>query len=208
MDDLALLLASLAFLFFVAGPALTLLHELGHAVAALALTKRRVVVRQGGDPPLVTVRVGRLELRLQPRNSLLFFYYGRVTTHGDEPVPPKRAAVVAVAGPAVSLALAVSFAALTRVAPSWLVSFLTWCLWMELWRLLATVPPIRYGRLFGPYHGMVSDGHRVWHLLRHGKPPQERVAQTRVGGPLPSTGRSRRITGRARDPEDGIASDA
>jgi hypothetical protein len=49
----------------LAGPVVLLVHELGHAAAALALTRGPVVV-QNGRRALVTPRVGRLTLALGP----------------------------------------------------------------------------------------------------------------------------------------------
>jgi membrane-associated protease RseP (regulator of RpoE activity) len=47
---------------------MTLLHELGHALPALAFGRLRVVLSVGWQPTR-TVRVGRLELRVRLVNN-------------------------------------------------------------------------------------------------------------------------------------------
>jgi hypothetical protein len=54
-------------------PVLTLLHKLGHAVAALALTRSPVHVRVGAEPPLLRLAVGRLTLALHPWRGWIGF---------------------------------------------------------------------------------------------------------------------------------------
>ena len=59
------LLLAWCLAILLAGPLVMLLHELGHALAALALTRGPVVV-QTGRRALLTPRVGRLTLAIGP----------------------------------------------------------------------------------------------------------------------------------------------
>lgn len=83
-------------------PVLILLHELGHAAAAVSRLPGPVVVRVGGVKPLITINMGRVQLRLHPivvpwRFDGQCIYETRFQTRAD-------AVVIALAGPALSLA--------------------------------------------------------------------------------------------------------
>lgn len=97
-------LPALVLLTLLVTPVLALLHELGHALAALVLLPGRVHITIGSRKPLVTIRLGRLSLDLHPlvvpwRFDALCAYEIE-QTRGD-------AALVALAGPAASLATGV-----------------------------------------------------------------------------------------------------
>jgi len=83
----------------LAGPIVLLLHELGHAVAALALTRGPVVV-QTGRRAFVTPRLGRLTLALGPGGL-----HAGACWHLAPSSRPAEAAIAA-AGPLASLLLA------------------------------------------------------------------------------------------------------
>src|SRR5688500_11507684 len=68
----------------LAAPALTLAHELGHALAALALTPRAVAIHMGTEPALARFSIGRLAVRLSPTG-----YAARCDIAGPMP-PPAR----------------------------------------------------------------------------------------------------------------------
>jgi hypothetical protein len=170
MEFVALVVAVALFIIFVASPVLTLAHELGHALAALVLTDRHVIVRQGRQPPMLTVGVGRLELRLRPFNlSPWYAWFGTVETTGASAVSARAGAAIAAAGPPVSLLLAIALGAIADASPSRLSPFLFAAAWAQGYAFLVTAIPMRYGRLFGPYRGKLSDGLRVWQLLRYGR---------------------------------------
>ena len=100
----SLIFIAIGFLFgtSVAAPLATLLHELGHGIVSVLLTPGGVLVNQGGDPPLVSFRLGRLELRLRPlvgpRSA--FFGYFEVDEEGVSRV---RLIAAYGGGPAASL---------------------------------------------------------------------------------------------------------
>ena len=88
----------LAVLF--AGPVVLLLHELGHGLAALALTRGPVVV-QTGRRAFVTPRLGRLTLALGPGGLQAGACWHLA------PDTPRAEAAIAAAGPLASLLLSV-----------------------------------------------------------------------------------------------------
>jgi hypothetical protein len=84
----------------LAGPLVLFLHELGHGLAALALTRGPVVV-QTGRRAFATPRLGRLTLALGPGGL-----QAGACWHLDPQSRPAEAAIAA-AGPLASLLLAV-----------------------------------------------------------------------------------------------------
>jgi hypothetical protein len=81
-------------------PVLVLLHELGHGAAAASRLSGPVIVRVGGERPLLAASAGRIRLRLNPivlpwRFDGQCLYDARSQTRAD-------AIVIALAGPAVS----------------------------------------------------------------------------------------------------------
>lgn len=84
----------------VPGPLLlTLIHELGHAVAAVALTGQRVTVVIGREPSVVRFALGRIDVRWDPKG---YVAHCRLALGVSAP----RLLVLALAGPAASIALA------------------------------------------------------------------------------------------------------
>jgi hypothetical protein len=91
---------SLAICACLVTPLLVVVHELGHAVAAVALTPQRVMIRIGGEPYLVRFALGRIDVRFHPTGYI---------AHCDldtRVITPGRLALVALAGPVTSIAFA------------------------------------------------------------------------------------------------------
>jgi hypothetical protein len=102
-------------LIFLTAPLLSLLHELGHAGAALVLLPGRVVVRVGGPKPLVIREAGRLTVGLHP--VMVPWRFDAVCAY-EAPGSRLETAVVALAGPAASLITGmVAASAFVRVEP-------------------------------------------------------------------------------------------
>lgn len=104
----------------IAVPLLTLAHELGHAVAAVATGGGTVVVHMGADPPLIRLSVGRIAVRLSPKGCT-------ARCDVDPALRRGRLLLVALAGPGASVLLAVALAILAvalsnegSVAPFWI----------------------------------------------------------------------------------------
>jgi hypothetical protein len=83
----------------LAGPVVLLVHELGHALAALALTRGPVVV-QTGRRSFLTPRIGRLTLALGPGGLQAGACWHLA------PDTPRAEAIIAAAGPLASLSTA------------------------------------------------------------------------------------------------------
>jgi hypothetical protein len=148
-------------------PLLTLVHELGHGIAAALAVGGRVTIVQGRAPARLRVRVWRLDLRLR----------GPVAPHrvmvgwalwGPHPDPRRHALAIA-AGPvasALSAAACAGAAFGAAGAPRLLLVLLAFGAALQT---LSTSVPCRYGRWFGGYAGEASDGLRIARALR-GRP--------------------------------------
>jgi hypothetical protein len=95
-------------------PLVVLIHEAGHAIAALALRRDVAELTVGDDDPILTMRVGQVRLRL-----------GKITGRGDVAgfvrydglgADARSTLVIALAGPMASLAGAVLTGALAAWA--------------------------------------------------------------------------------------------
>jgi peptidase M50-like protein len=103
MDSGALPYMSAGWFLFL--PVSIVVHELGHAVVALACTQSHVEMRVGPDPGLIRGRIGRLAYSIDPR-------WGRKT---DDPgmtamladVTPSERIAYSLGGPAANVLLAV-----------------------------------------------------------------------------------------------------
>jgi hypothetical protein len=107
---MALQLAGLLALVYASALTATLVHELGHAVAALRAVGGHVVVRAGGDPA-ATLRLGRLVIALGPLVAA-----GGACLH-KPPASARDAARIAAGGPLASLLGAVAAGAAWAAAP-------------------------------------------------------------------------------------------
>jgi len=143
---------------FIGVQLMTLAHELGHATAALLLTKRGVGVRVGRIDPAVKLRLGRLIIRFSPVGAGGFCV--------SWPTVSRRQALVRVlAGPATNLLLAVLLwiAGLAAAGTTRLVLFtlsgVSGKLVLSLIPYRSTRNPITRGR--------PSDGLRALWLIRN-----------------------------------------
>lgn len=146
-------------LWFVVWPALTLLHELGHAIAALAFTAGGVRVELGGTATPYTRQFARLTFVMRPGSGFIGYYWM------DEPAPKRwQRIVIMLAGPLASLACALmSFSILagTSNLPEPVRTLLFWCGSGAAVQFLVTVLPLRYPRWWAGYAGLASDGERL-----------------------------------------------
>jgi membrane-associated protease RseP (regulator of RpoE activity) len=92
----------LVLVFAAFGPPLILIHELGHALAALALTRGHVRVTVGVGPAAALLRQDRLEVRAALIPAFGVCEYDPWTLQR-----PRAEAWIALAGPAASLAACV-----------------------------------------------------------------------------------------------------
>lgn len=157
--------ASLALVVGV--PLLTLVHELGHAIAAAVLVGGRVTVVQGSPPFRVSFSIWRLDIRLRgpvaPHRGMVGW-----ALWGSHP-SPRRQALATIAGPLTSLGstfACLGGAAETGSAPRLLLVYLALASALQT---LSSGLPLRYGRWFGQFGGEASDGLRTRRLLQ-GRP--------------------------------------
>jgi hypothetical protein len=125
-------------------PVLTLLHEVGHALAALALTDGEVKIRMGW-----------------------WFGFGECTYDASRPRTPRAEAWIAAAGPAVSLGCSVVLIWVVLTRPTG--AFVQVGAVCALLAFLLSALPVRYGPGLGD-PGAESDGRAVWRILT-GAPP-------------------------------------
>lgn len=146
-------------LWFVVAPLLTLLHELGHAVAALTFTRSGVRIELGGVATPFTRRFGRLTLVLRVGSGFAGYYW----TDGRAPERWQRIAII-LAGPMTSLACTcLSFGMLAGLngPPEEVNALLFWCGNGAAVQFLVTVLPLRYPKWWAGYAGLASDGERL-----------------------------------------------
>lgn len=149
----------------IVAPALTLLHELGHAIVPLVAGKEPVAIQLGKRRVRYQVRVGRLEFDVDP----LPFSYGWCTWQTELRRP--ALALAYALGPAFSLCalVALSLAAKSTVGFPHHLLVASCCL--AAMQFAATACPVRYPAWFGPYAGSKSDGLHILRVLRgeHGQ---------------------------------------
>lgn len=144
-------------LFVVVAPAATLIHELGHAAAALVMTDQHVSVQLGSRPSNRPLRLGRLTLHLK----LLTFVTGFCRYGREHPIPPLRHLWIRLAGPAASAAAFGALAAVHLIVDPGLVlwrKFGPAASWFFLIQAVVTLAPITYPRWLPGYAGYKSDG--------------------------------------------------
>jgi hypothetical protein len=154
-------------------PALTFVHELGHAIVAALLVGGRVTIVQGPAPARFRFSVWRLDFRLR----------GPVAPHrvmvgwalwGAHP-GVRRHALATAAGPFTSGVLAAACLAGSIEAGGAIGLLLLLLAFASAFQMLSSGLPVRYGRWFGAFAGEASDGLRI-RLLLQGRPePAPRI---------------------------------
>ena len=150
------------FAFVVAGPVLTFLHELAHAVATLVGTRATATVRLGREPPLARFRLGRLTFALRPWPGHVGF------ASGDSPDELSRARLVvsALAGPLASAVCAtVLFGLAAGLENPW-QPFAYAAAYFAMFQFAITIVPFTYPRRWKNYGGRPSDGLRALRIVQ------------------------------------------
>ena len=157
----ALILLALLLLVF---PLDTTLHEGGHAAMALLTTRGNVTLNTGFGQRGLDFSVGRLHIHLAPLPTIYGF-----SDYDRRGVSRQRRALINLAGPCVSLLLALSFGIVfrrrARLRPPLRMLCLLFSL-ANLFQFLGTVLPIRYPQSLGSYRGRMSDGAAALQDLR------------------------------------------
>lgn len=156
-------------------PLLTFVHELGHAVAAIAAIGGRVTVVQGPEPFRYRPSVGRFDLRLHGMTAPHRAWVGWARWERD--ASPRRHAVALAGGPLASLLAAIGCAvgSLTTYGPAHWIFF---ALAVDAAaQLTSSALPVRYPSFSGEYAGVASDGLKIRHLLSGAALPPPDPAQ-------------------------------
>lgn len=169
--------AQLVLYWLVTMPLLTLLHEFGHGVAALLVTRGPVQVWLGAYGQGQSMRFGRLETSLQ-----LFSTWVGGCWYSDDHVSPARAASILVGGPVVSIVSFLGcrvFLGLDLGQPDWVSTAISAAGWGAMVQFLVTALPIRYPNWFPGYRGVLSDGAILLRLYRDPTTDAQMRAETR-----------------------------
>lgn len=146
--------------YFLAGPPLTLLHELGHALP-LALAGRSATIYMGRPDPRArpTFRIGKVEVRI--RRPIGF----GGECHYEQPergFSPGGQLLLAMGGPAASALATLVFGLATYLSPdgplSGLLAAITFAAFLQV---LFSMAPVHYPRWLGTTGGSPSDGLRA-----------------------------------------------
>jgi hypothetical protein len=174
-EALVFLLLWFPFHFFLLAPVLTLIHELGHAIPALALTDHDVSVSLGRVPrenletARPTLRVGRLLLFFSPSLTRpMWGFTGSCEFHDDDQSLSRlRKALILLGGPIASLATLMALAIGLVLLPGihLLKLFAYAACGAALVGVVITLVPVTYPRWMFDYGGLPSDGLQVMRLL-------------------------------------------
>jgi hypothetical protein len=152
---------------------LVILHELGHALAALMLTTGRVMVGVGGRGEQLVLTAGRMELGL----SLAVAPDGECVVEESRLKVPKAEAWIAAAGPFMSACLAIALTAVALNRGGVVLATGAGVAWIQA---IFTALPLRYGAGLGPGE---SDGRAIWRILTGGPPGGLAREERRLGRP-------------------------
>jgi hypothetical protein len=135
-------------------PPNALVHELGHAGAALALRPGRVAVSVGSEQPLVVWDLGRMTIAVNP--LVLPWRLGAACAY-EAPETRAQAALIAFAGPAASMATCLlAWSALAFLGPGLLHAFLWGLTFVSLITTVVSLAPFSFNDAQGNRRG--SDG--------------------------------------------------
>lgn len=142
-------------------PLCTLMHEVGHGIAAVMSSRATAHVHLGrlSDPDKRRFNIGRLHFHLK------WSYYGFCSSKGE--MDKKQRITNIIGGPLVSLLMAIGFGLMLPLASNLDVQTLlsataSFC----AISFLVTAAPVKYPRWMGSYSGHPSDGLQVLHLLK------------------------------------------
>jgi len=174
VTEALLFLLRVAALWLIVLPLMTLVHELSHALAALAFTGREVTLRLGNGERQLTSRWNRLQLCIGWATGFIGTFH-----YTDEGITPYRNLAIHLAGPLASLLLALLGWGITSLQeiPLWLARAGNTMAIAACIQALVTIFPMRYPRWVPGYGGKSSDGWRALQALRQTRLPQARSPQ-------------------------------
>lgn len=145
---------------YVISPAVTFLHEMGHALVGLLITKEKVIIQMGGllkSPRWrKSIKIGRLEIRwVTWKSGFIGFCYTVV----NKKTPLRYLVLFTMAGPLASLLLAIFLFFSGLEIQSAPLQILLWgSAAAACSQFLLTAIPMHYPRWMGTYAGKPSDG--------------------------------------------------
>jgi len=149
--------------WFIIFPIITLLHELGHGLAAMAVVpdgKVKCAVGTDLQKSIFTLRIGQ---RLQVLLNFGTGFFGNFYVENFLRLEKGQLILINLAGPLVSLMLAVVFYLLSLLESHYFYDLI----WQgALVQFLVTIIPMRYPRWLGGYGNLTSDGLRIWQALQ------------------------------------------
>lgn len=161
--DAALWVLRVGVFWLVTVPLLTLIHELGHALAGMMTTRGWVpaAIGTGGDPR--TIGLGRLRIKLRPFSGIVGSCHREYRSGSG-----RGEALFYGAGPTFSLASAaiLGYLGTSATGNSTLGQILTLGSYAALLQLIATLVPVRYPSWMGAYAGYLSDGAMLLRCVR------------------------------------------
>ncbi|WP_214481878.1 M50 family metallopeptidase [Bacillus sp. SM2101] len=145
-------------------PFTTFIHELGHALPALLISKDPVEIRLGKSDKGTGITFGRLTIKIQPLSGWLGFAFFHIPKHKSMSV---HHALVLLSGPLFSFMLSLfCYVLYTFLDFNSISSFLIKSIMhASLGQFILTIFPIKYPSFLWGYGGMPSDGYRVLKLL-------------------------------------------
>jgi len=152
---------------FIIAPLSTLLHELGHATMALALTSSSVSIQLGQKGRMLKANLGsRLTMHLYLEAGAIFGIYRLL----PKPSLSRSQDIgITLGGPVTSLLLLILFSGLGLTLG-----------WADVWKLPAIINliivlnsgfPWNYPSWQGIHGGIPTDGLQIWRLIRHRPSP-------------------------------------
>lgn len=159
-------------LFYVVFLLSTIIHELGHALPALILTKENVRIILGrNDKMLKELSLGRLDIYLKGLNPFVgFTYWGETTLTNLKKI------VILAGGPIFSSVFGIGLLLFSRniggkllLETIFLKEMLTFAGNYHLYIFISTSVPIIYPKWWPGYSGYPSDGYQILKLFKKNK---------------------------------------
>lgn len=153
------LVFALSYLLF--GPILTFIHEWGHALFSLLMTRGRVYILLGENTYNgYAIQLGRLTVHFNKFSIVTGFCQSE-----EWPVSKYKQVLIIMGGPVISLLMTLTFGFLTYSAIDLVLkSIYGGALLFSGIQTLMTLVPMKY--VHAGYKGLSSDGLRAWEILK------------------------------------------
>ncbi|MBM7601009.1 hypothetical protein JOC34_003430 [Virgibacillus halotolerans] len=155
-------------LYVIALPLTTLIHEIGHALALVCLTKEGVAKIHLGDfsdANKENFRVGRIHYHMKWGMAGICYY--------EKPsgMTAFQRVMTSLGGPLLSASFTIILFLPFYYQPfnDYINFFITGMFWMNLIQFIVTIIPMVYPKWWGPYAGYTSDGYNALKVLQRDK---------------------------------------